>query len=193
MELFKVLKNKKIIAAVIILLLLNCVSFYITQQKSIEDFGANIYTYSGVFKDNADIFTEADKNLIIEKSNKFQILKSFADTEKIKGENAEEYEYYAEEEAQLIKEYPDLYQEYKDSKYSYEELSALTNFYSHFAYQLEYQNNYSAHIESILENAENLSSKKLFSDKNSYSYRLGKLLLKIPQILLDWILFYKGR
>ena len=29
--------------------------------------------------------------------------------------------------------------------------------------------------------------------KNSYSYRLGKLLLKIPQILLDWILFYKGR
>lgn len=171
MELFKVLKNKKIIAAVILLLLLNCVSFYIIQQKSIEDFGVNVNIYSDTFRDNADIFTEADKNLIIEKSNKFQILKSFADTEKIKGENAEEYEYYAEEEAQLIKEYPDLYQEYKDSKYSYEELSALTNFYSHFAYQLEYQNNYSAHIESILENAENLSSKKLFSDKNSYSYK----------------------
>lgn len=172
MELFKVLKNKKIIAAVIILLLLNCVSFYITQQKSIEDFGANIYTYSGVFKDNADIFNSNDsKDLIIDKSHRFEILKNFSDTEKIKGENAEEYEYYAEEEAQLIKEYPDLYQEYKDSKYSYEELSALTNFYSHFAYQLEYQNNYSAHIESILENAENLSSKKLFSDKNSYSYK----------------------
>lgn len=171
MELFNILKNKKIIAAVIVLLLLNCASFYITQQKSIEDFGVNVNIYSDTFRDNADIFTEADKNLIIEKSNKFQILKSFADTEKIKGENAEEYEYYAEEEAQLIKEYPDLYQEYKDSKYSYEELSALTNFYSHFAYQLEYQNDYHAHIESVLENAENLSSKKLFSDKNSYSYK----------------------
>lgn len=171
MELFRIIKSKKFIATVILLLLLNCVAFYITQQKSIEGLGVNVDTYSDTFRDNADIFTEADKNLIIEKSNKFQILKSFADTEKIKGENAEEYEYYAEEEAQLIKEYPDLYQEYKDSKYSYEELSALTNFYSHFAYQLEYQNNYSAHIESILENAENLSSKKLFSDKNSYSYK----------------------
>ena len=171
MELFRIFKSKKFIAAVILLLLLNCVCFYITQQKSIEGFGVNIDTYSDTFRDNADIFTEADKNLIIEKSNKFQILKSFADTEKVKSENADEYEYYVEEEAQLIKEYPDLYQEYKDSKYTYEELSALTNFYSHFAYQLEYQNDYPAHIESILENADSLSSKKLFSNKNSYSYK----------------------
>lgn len=172
MELFRILKNKKFIAAVILLLLLNCVAFYITQQKNIEDFGVSINTYSDIFSENSGILSSSGAEAeIIEKNNDFQILKSFADTEKIKGENADEYEYYVEEEAQLIKEYPDLYQEYKDSKYTYEELSALTNFYSHFAYQLEYQNDYPAHIESILENADSLSSKKLFSNKNSYSYK----------------------
>ena len=171
MELFRVLKNKKIIAAVILLLLLNCVSFYITQQKNIENLGVNIGTYSETFKDNADVFTETNKNSIIEKNNKFEILKSFADTEKLKSENAEEYECFAEEEAQLIKEYPNLYQEYKDGKYSYEELSALTDFYSHFAYQFEYQNGYQTYIDSIIENGKDLSSKKLFADKNSFSYK----------------------
>lgn len=144
-------------AAVITLLLLNCVSFYITQQKSLSDFGINIDTYSATFKDNADIFTEVDKKSIIEKSNKFEILKSFADN--------------SEDKAQQIKEYPDLYQEYKNSNYSYEELAAQAEFYSHFAYQLEYQNDYPAYIKSILKNAQNLSSKKLFSNKTSYSYK----------------------
>lgn len=157
MELIRIFKNKKFIAAVITLLLLNCVSFYITQQKSLSDFGINIDTYSATFKDNADIFTEVDKKSIIEKSNKFEILKSFADNTKDK--------------AQQIKEYPDLYQEYKNSNYSYEELATQAEFYSHFAYQLEYQNNYPAYIKSILKNAQNLSSKKLFSNKTSYSYK----------------------
>lgn len=157
MELFRIFKNKKFIAAVITLLLLNCVSFYITQQKSLSDFGINIDTYSATFKDNADIFTEVDKKSIIEKSNKFEILKSFADN--------------TEDKAQQIKEYPDLYQEYKNSNYSYEELATQAEFYSHFAYQLEYQNDYPAYIKSILKNAENLSSKKLFSNKTSYSYK----------------------
>lgn len=157
MELIRIFKNKKFIAAVITLLLLNCVSFYITQQKSLSDFGINIDTYSATFKDNADIFTEVDKKSIIEKSNKFEILKSFADN--------------SEDKAQQIKEYPDLYQEYKNSNYSYEELAAQAEFYSHFAYQLEYQNDYPAYIKSILKNAENLSSKKLFSNKTSYSYK----------------------
>lgn len=172
MELFRVLKNKKFIAAVILLLLLNCVAFYITQQKNIEGFGVSINTYSDIFSENSGILSSSDAEAeIIEKNNDFQILKNFADMEKLKAENAEEYEYYVEEEAQLIKEYPDLYQEYKDGKYSYEDLTAQADFYSHFAYQLEYQNNYPAYIESILENAENLSSKKLFSNKNSYSYK----------------------
>ena len=157
MELIRIFKNKKFIAAVITLLLLNCVSFYITQQKSLSDFGINIDTYSATFKDNADIFTEVDKKSIIEKSNKFEILKSFADN--------------SEDKAQQIKEYPDLYQEYKNSNYSYEELAAQAEFYSHFAYQLEYQNDYPAYIKSILKNAQNLSSKKLFSNKTSYSYK----------------------
>lgn len=157
MELFRIFKSKKFIAAVITLLLLNCVSFYITQQKSLSDFGINIDTYSATFKDNADIFTEVDKKSIIEKSNKFEILKSFADN--------------TEDKAQQIKEYPDLYQEYKNSNYSYEELATQAEFYSHFAYQLEYQNDYPAYIKSILKNAENLSSKKLFSNKTSYSYK----------------------
>lgn len=157
MELIRIFKNKKIIAAVITLLLLNCVSFYITQQKSLSDFGINIDTYSATFKDNADIFTEVDKKSIIEKSNKFEILKSFADN--------------TEDKAQQIKEYPDLYQEYKNSNYSYEELATQAEFYSHFAYQLEYQNDYPAYIKSILKNAQNLSSKKLFSNKTSYSYK----------------------
>ena len=157
MELIRIFKNKKFIAAVITLLLLNCVSFYITQQKSLSDFGINIDTYSATFKDNAHIFTEVDKKSIIEKSNKFEILKSFADN--------------TEDKAQQIKEYPDLYQEYKNSNYSYEELATQAEFYSHFAYQLEYQNDYPAYIKSILKNAENLSSKKLFSNKTSYSYK----------------------
>ena len=157
MELIRIFKNKKFIAAVITLLLLNCVSFYITQQKSLSDFGINIDTYSATFKDNSDIFTEVDKKSIIEKSNKFEILKSFADN--------------SEDKAQQIKEYPDLYQEYKNSNYSYEELATQAEFYSHFAYQLEYQNDYPAYIKSILKNAQNLSSKKLFSNKTSYSYK----------------------
>jgi hypothetical protein len=157
MELIRIFKNKKFIAAVITLLLLNCVSFYITQQKSLSDFGINIDTYSATFKDNSDIFTEVDKKSIIEKSNKFEILKSFADN--------------TEDKAQQIKEYPHLYQEYKNSNYSYEELAAQAEFYSHFAYQLEYQNDYPAYIKSILKNAQNLSSKKLFSNKTSYSYK----------------------
>ena len=157
MELFRIFKNKKFIAAVITLLLLNCVSFYITQQKSLSDFGINIDTYSATFKDNSDIFTEVDKKSIIEKSNKFEILKSFADN--------------TEDKAQQIKEYPDLYQEYKNSNYSYEELATQAEFYSHFANQLEYQNDYPAYIKSILKNAQNLSSKKLFSNKTSYSYK----------------------
>ena len=45
MELCRIFKNKKFIAAVISLLLLNCVAFYITQQKNIEDFGIMIDTY----------------------------------------------------------------------------------------------------------------------------------------------------
>ena len=157
MELIRIFKNKKFIVAVITLLLLNCVSFYITQQKSLSDFGINIDTYSATFKDNAEIFTEVDKKSIIEKSNKFEILKSFADN--------------TEDKAQQIKEYPDLYQEYKNSNYSYEELATQAEFYSHFAYQLEYQNDYPAYIKSILKNAQNLSSKKLFSNKTSYSYK----------------------
>ena len=157
MELIRIFKNKKFIVAVITLLLLNCVSFYITQQKSLSDFGINIDTYSATFKDNSDIFTEVDKKSIIEKSNKFEILKSFADN--------------TEDKAQQIKEYPDLYQEYKNSNYSYEELATQAEFYSHFAYQLEYQNDYPAYIKSILKNAQNLSSKKLFSNKTSYSYK----------------------
>lgn len=172
MELLRILKNKKFIAAVIVLLLLNCVAFYITQQKSIEDFGINMNIYSKVFNENADVFSAPDaENLIVERNNKFQILKSFADTEKLKSENAEEYEYYADEEAQLIQEYPDLYREYKSKKYSYEELTAQADFYSRFAYQLEYQNGYQAHIDSIIENGKDLSSKKLFADKNSFSYK----------------------
>lgn len=169
MELFKVLKNKKFIAAVIILLLLNCVAFYITQQKSIENLGVSVNAYSGVFSENSDVFSTPDA--IIEQSNKFQILKSFADAEKLKAENAEEYEYFAEEEARLIQENPLLYQEYKDRNYSYEELTAQADFYSRFAYQLAYQNGYQAHIDSVLENGRDLSSKKLFADKDSFSYK----------------------
>ena len=172
MELLRVFKNKKFLAAVILLLLLNCVSFYITQKKSIEDFGGNIHVYSEVFNDNSDVFSKSDaEDFIIESNNKFQILKSFADMEKMKAENSEEYEYFAGEEALLIQENPSIYQEYKDGKYSFEELAALNDFYSHFAYQAEYQKNYQYYINSILENGRELSSKKLFANENSFSYK----------------------
>lgn len=172
MELFKILKNKKFIAAVILLLLLNCVFFYITQQKNLKEFDINIDAYSRVFSENSYIFSEdSAKETVIEKNNEIQIIKSFADAEKLKAENAEEYEYYAQEEAALITEYPSLYREYKEGKYLDEELSALTDFYSHFAYQAEYQNDYQSYIDSIAENSRELTSKKLFSDKTSFSYK----------------------
>lgn len=172
MELFKILKNKKFIAAVILLLLLNCAFFYITQQKNLKEFDINIDAYSRVFSENSYIFSEDNaKETVIEKNNEIQIIKSFADAEKLKAENAEEYEYYAQEEAALITEYPSLYREYKEGKYLDEELSALTDFYSHFAYQVEYQNDYQSYIDSIAENSRELTSKKLFSDKTSFSYK----------------------
>lgn len=172
MELFKILKNKKFIAAVILLLLLNCAFFYITQQKNLKEFDINIDAYSRVFSENSYIFSEDNaKETVIEKNNEIQIIKSFADAEKLKAENAGEYEYYAQEEAALITEYPSLYREYKEGKYLDEELSALTDFYSHFAYQAEYQNDYQSYIDSIAENSRELTSKKLFSDKTSFSYK----------------------
>ncbi len=172
MELFKILKNKKFIAAVILLLLLNCAFFYITQQKNLKEFDINIDTYSRVFSENSYIFSKDNaKETVIEKNNEIQIIKSFADAEKLKAENAEEYEYYAQEEAALITEYSSLYREYKEGKYLDEELSALTDFYSHFAYQAEYQNDYQSYIDSIAENSRELTSKKLFSDKTSFSYK----------------------
>ena len=172
MELFKILKNKKFIAAVILLLLLNCAFFYITQQKNLKEFDINIDAYSRVFSENSYIFSEDNaKETVIEKNNEIQIIKSFADAEKLKAENAEEYEYYAQEEAALITEYPSLYREYKEGKYLDVELSALTDFYSHFAYQAEYQNDYQSYIDSIAENSRELTSKKLFSDKTSFSYK----------------------
>lgn len=172
MELFKILKNKKFIAAVILLLLLNCAFFYITQQKNLKEFDISIDAYSRVFSENSYIFSEDNaKETVIEKNNEIQIIKSFADAEKLKAENAEEYEYYAQEEAALITEYPSLYREYKEGKYLDEELSALTDFYSHFAYQAEYQNDYQSYIDSIAENSRELTSKKLFSDKTSFSYK----------------------
>lgn len=172
MELFKILKNKKFIAAVILLLLLNCAFFYITQQKNLKEFDINIDTYSRVFSENSYIFSKDNaKETVIEKNNEIQIIKSFAYAEKLKAENAEEYEYYAQEEAALITEYSSLYREYKEGKYLDEELSALTDFYSHFAYQAEYQNDYQSYIDSIAENSRELTSKKLFSDKTSFSYK----------------------
>lgn len=172
MELFRILKNKKFIAAVIVLLLVNCVCFYITQQKSIEELGATPGAYSAAFGDNSHIFTDSDAVASVnENSSKFSILKSFADAEKMKAENSQEYEFYAQDEARLIKEYPQLYDEFKSSEYTYEELVALNEFYSHFAYQIEYQNAYGEHIESIIENGKDLSAKKLFADKNSFSYK----------------------
>lgn len=172
MELFKILKNKKFIAAVILLLLLNCAFFYITQQKNLKEFDINIDEYSRVFSENSYIFSEDNaKENVIEKNNEIQIIKSFADAEKLKAENAEEYEYYAQEEAALITEYPSIYREYKEGKYLDEKLSALIDFYSHFAYQAEYQINYQSYIDSIAENSRELTSKKLFSDKTSFSYK----------------------
>lgn len=172
MEIFRIFKSKKFIASVILLLLLNCAAFYITERKNIEECGANTDVYSEIFKDNSYIFSDENaKEIIHEKSNKYQVLKGFADTEQIHAESAEEYEFFADEKEQLIAENPLLYQEYKEGKYSYGELSCLADFYSHFANQIEYHDNYQSYIDSIIEKGRVLSSKKLFSDKNSFSYQ----------------------
>lgn len=172
MEFIRIIKNKKFIAVVILLLLLNCVTFYLTQQNSIEDLGLNINLYSEVFRENAYIFeTSGAKEELQEKSAEFQMLKSFADIQKLKAENPQEYEYYAEEEAALISENPQLYNEYQSGKYSYDELAVLAEFYAHFANLAEYQSGYGEYINSVIENGQELLTKSLFSDENSFSYK----------------------
>ena len=69
MEFVKILKNKKFIVAVILLLLFNCVSFYITQQNNIEDFGLDIRVYSEQFRKNADIFESQSAKEELQKKN----------------------------------------------------------------------------------------------------------------------------
>lgn len=172
MEFIKILKNKKFIAAVILLLLFNCVSFYLTQQNNIEDFGLDIRVYSEQFRKNADIFeSQSAKEELQKKNAEFQILKSFAEAEKMKAENPQEYEFYAEEEALLISENPEIYKEYKLGKYSYNEISAAAEFYAHVANLAEYQNGYEDYISGVIENGKELSGKSLFSDKDSFSYK----------------------
>lgn len=172
MEFVKILKNKKFIVAVILLLLFNCVSFYITQQNNIEDFGLDIRVYSEQFRKNADIFEfPSAKEELQEKNAEFQILKSFAEAEQMKAENPQEYEFYAEEEALLISENPELYKEYQSGKYSYDEISATAEFYAHFASLAEYQSGYGDYISGVIENGKELSGKSLFSDKDSFSYK----------------------
>ena len=79
MELFKILKNKKFIAAVILLLLLNCVCFYITQQRSIEEQEMSVESYSSVFSNNADVFTSKttkynlSKSLTVDKGYQYRV------------------------------------------------------------------------------------------------------------------------
>ncbi len=157
MELFRIFKNKKFIAAVITLLLLNCVSFYITQQKSLSDFGINIDAYSATFKDNADIFTEVDKKSIIEKSNKFEILKSFAIIPRIKHSKLKNI---------LI-----CIRNIKIVIIPMKSLRHKLSFILILRISLNIKTIILHNIKSILKNAENLSSKKLFSNKTSYSYK----------------------
>ena len=172
MEFIRIVKNKRFTAAVILLLLLNCVFFYLSQQNGIEDFGLNASVYSEQFYKNSDIFeSPIAKEELQEKSAEFQTLKSFADAEKLKAENPQEYEYYAEEEAALIRENPKLYEEYQSGKYSYDELAAASGFYAHFASLAEYQSGYGAYIDGVIENGRELSEKSLFSDKDSFSYK----------------------
>ena len=87
-----------------------------------------------------------------EKNAEFQILKSFAEAEQMKAENPQEYEFYAEEEALLISENPELYKEYQSGKYSYDEISATAEFYAHFASLAEYQSGYGDYISGVIEN-----------------------------------------
>ena len=151
MEFIRIVKNKRFTAAVILLLLLNCVFFYLSQQNGIEDFGLNASVYSEQFYKNSDIFeSPIAKEELQEKSAEFQTLKSFADAEKLKAENPQEYEYYAEEEAALIRENPKLYEEYQSGKYSYDELAAASGFYAHFASLAEYQSGYGAYIDGVI-------------------------------------------
>lgn len=172
MEFIKILKNKKFIVAVILLLLFNCVSFYLTQQNNIEDFGLDARIYSEQFRKNADIFeSQSAKEELQKKNAEFQILKSFAEAEKMKAENPQEYEFYAEEEALLISKNPEIYKEYKLGKYSYDEISAAAEFYAHVANLAEYQKGYEDYISGVIENGKELSGKSLFSDKDSFSYK----------------------
>lgn len=172
MEFVRIVKNKKFMAAVILLLLLNCVFFYWTQQNSMKDLGLNARIYTEQFRQNAELFTAPDaKEKLQEKSAEFQVLKSFAESEKLKAENPQEYAYYVEEEAALIRENPKLYEEYQSGKYSYDELAAAAEFYAHFANLAAYQSGYGAYIDGVVENGRELSARSLFSDKDSFSYR----------------------
>lgn len=169
MELIRILKNKKFIVAAVVLLLLNCAVFYVMQQKNVQEYGFAFSDYTAVFRENAGLLSDGAQQVYAQ-NEKFQVLKSFADFETLKAADAQEYAaLYAAQETALIQEEPVYYEEYKSGKYSFAQITLLAEFYAHFAAQLDYQNGYSAYIDSVLEKGSDLSSRKLFSDKNSFS------------------------
>lgn len=172
MESYRILKSKKFIIAVIFLLLFNCATFYVTQQRSIKNNDSNLATYVEVFKDSADVLSQPNAQEIIKKKySEIEILLGFAEMENLKAEDEELYSLYAEEEVLMISENSELYKDYQSEKYSYAELYALADFYTYFAYQFEYQEGYQDYIDSVLKNGEELTSLSLFSDKNSFAYK----------------------
>lgn len=173
MEFIRVIKSKNLMIAIIFLLLLNCVSFFITNQQDIEALGSNINVVSDVYKNNAAVLTDPEaERLIHEQNDKYQLFLEFFYNDTSENNDFEDFdELFAEGKALLITKNPLLYEEYLGSQFSAEELHALADFYSHLASQIEHQGNYSALIDTYLQKGEDMSSYSLFSDENSFSYK----------------------
>lgn len=170
MELIRILRNKKFIAATVVLLLLNCAIFYVAQQKNAQENGFILSDYAAVFRENISLLSDETQQIYAQ-NEKFQTLKSFADFETSKASDPQQYAIYAQQEAALIEEEPLYYEEYQSGCYSHAQIVMCAEFYAHFAAQLDYQNGYAAYIDSVLEKGEALTSRKLFSNSHSYSYK----------------------
>ena len=87
----------------------------------------------------------------------------------------------------LIQENPVLYKEYKDRVYSYEELSALTEFYSHFHISLNIGMVIKIILIQYLKTAGNYHRKSFFPIKILFPINLFKSQQKIFLRTEIWI------
>lgn len=157
MELFKILKNKKLISAIILLLIFNCIAFYLTTQKTFLKDDFDISVFQSVVEDCKDDLKVGNEAQIKSKCEDYITLLDF-----INSDEPNDVPKFNDES---------IYLSYLNNEYSKPELYALVKIYSFYDYQNEYQKVYKTNIDLSLDLAENLMESNLFTDKTSFVYK----------------------